>query len=115
MILVDSSVWIDFFSGRSTPQVDRLDALFAEERIAIGHLILAEVLHGFRSDGRPQARREDARDVRRLGFTVRKTIDTFIATKCIEANYSLLHSDRDFDPLPRTRGFAWRTPAPDRA
>ena len=50
MILVDSSAWIDFFRGSDTPQVERLDRLFGEERIAVGDLIVTEVLQGFRSE-----------------------------------------------------------------
>ena len=120
MIVVDSSVWIDFFRGNDTPQVDRLDALFAEERIAVGDLIMTEVLQGFRSDRdfnrakktldtfelvelggadvSVQAAR-NFRQLRALGFTARRTIDTIIATKCIEAGYSLLHADCDFEPF----------------
>ncbi|MBK6865018.1 MAG: PIN domain nuclease [Ideonella sp.] len=120
MILVDSSVWIDFFRGTDTPQVERLDTLFAQERIAVGDLILVEVLQGFRSEKDfAQARKtldafefvelggadiavQAAKNFRRLqslGITVRKTIDTIIATKCIDAGYSLLHADRDFEPF----------------
>jgi predicted nucleic acid-binding protein len=120
VILVDSSVWIDFFRGKDTPQVDRLDALFALERIGIGDLILTEVLQGFRTQRDfNQARRtletfefvelggadvalqaaKNFRALRAKGYTVRRTIDTIIATKCIESGYSLLHADRDFDPF----------------
>jgi predicted nucleic acid-binding protein len=120
VILVDSSVWIDFFRGNDTPQVERLDALLAQERIGVGDLILTEVLQGFRSDkefkiaeralaafelielgGRDvaiQAAR-NFRTLQGLGYTVRKTIDTIIATKCIEAGCSLLHADTDFEPF----------------
>ena len=120
MILVDSSVWIDFFRGIDTPQVDRLDTLFAQERIGVGDLILTEVLQGFRTERDfNQARKtleafefvdlggadvalqaaKNFRALRAMGFTVRRTIDTIIATKCIESGYSLLHADRDFDPF----------------
>ena len=120
MILVDSSVWIDFFRGNDTPQVERLDALFAQERIAVGDLIITEVLQGFRLERDfNQARKtleafefvelagadiaikaaKNFRALQGLGFTIRKTIDTIIATKCIEARYSLLHADRDFEPF----------------
>lgn len=120
MILVDSSVWIDFFRGKDTAQVERLDALFAKERIAVGDLIVTEVLQGFRSERAfNQARRaleafefvelggrdialkaaKNFRVLQSLGYTVRKTIDTIIATKCIDAGYSLLHADRDFEPF----------------
>ena len=120
MILVDSSVWIDFFRGNSTPQVERLDVLLAQERIAVGDLIMTEVLQGVRSERDfNQARKtldtfefvelggfdisiqaaKNFRALRSLGITVRRTIDTIIATKCIEAGFTLLHADRDFDPF----------------
>ncbi|MCZ4312202.1 PIN domain nuclease [Comamonadaceae bacterium G21597-S1] len=125
MILVDSSVWIDFFNGTPTPQTNTLDTLLASEPVAIGDLILAEVLQGFRSERAfNEARRllgalelvvlggadiaiEAARNFRRLrakGVTVRKTVDTFIATRCIVSNLVLLHNDRDFDPFERHLG-----------
>ena len=118
MILVDSSVWIDFFRGTRTPQADRLDVLLGTTRIAVGDLILAEVLQGVRDEREFQQVRKtldsfeqvdlvgrdiaiqaakNFRRLRDLGLTVRKTIDTLIATRCIESNYALLHSDRDFD------------------
>ena len=120
MILVDSSVWIDFFRGNDTPQVDRLDALFAQERIVVGDLIVTEVLQGFRTErdfslarktletfeivdlGGADVALQAAQHFRTLrshGFTVRRAIDTIIATKCIEAGFHLLHADRDFDPF----------------
>ena len=120
MILVDSSVWVDYFRGRITPQTDRLDLLLGHEPLAIGDLILAEVLQGFDSErdfkaaqrlldsllvvemgGREIAIQaaKNYRLLRRRGVTVRKTIDTIIATRCIESGYDLLHSDRDFDPF----------------
>jgi predicted nucleic acid-binding protein len=120
VILVDSSVWIDFFRGTDTPQVDRLDALFAKERILVGDLILTEVLQGFRTERDfNQARKtldtfaaielggldiavqaaKNFRALRGLGITVRRTIDTIIATRCIESGFSLLYADRDFEPF----------------
>ena len=120
MILVDSSIWIDFFRGTASPETDRLDALLGNEPLLIGDLILTEVLQGFTSErdfnqayrllgsldlieigGREiavQAAR-NFRTLRRIGVTVRKTIDTLIATRCIESGVALLHSDRDFDPF----------------
>ena len=120
MILVDSSVWIDYFRGTATPQTDRLDALLGLEPVAIGDLMLAEVLQGFTHHrdfeqalamlgalevidigGREvavQAAR-NFRTLRELGITVRKTIDTLIATRCIHDGTALLYSDRDFDPF----------------
>lgn len=125
MILVDSSVWIDFFRGTQTPESDRLDELLATEPLAIGDLILTEVLQGFRNDkdfseaealltsltvvhlgGLDIALRaaHNYRTLRALGVTIRKTIDTVIATRCIESGYLLLHSDRDFDPFVKHLG-----------
>ena len=118
MILVDSSVWIDFFRNQSTAQADWLDRNLGVEGILIGDLILAEVLRGFKDErGFNEARRmlgqlkqmslcgEDlavdaARNFRKLrakGVTVRGTIDVIIATRCIVDGVRLLHSDRDFD------------------
>lgn len=120
MILVDSSVWIDFFRNTPTPQAEWLDAHLGDEGLVVGDLILAEVLRGFKDDrGFNEARRllgrleqaalcgedlavEAARNFRRLrsrGVTVRGTIDVVIATRCIAAGFRLLHSDRDFDPF----------------
>ncbi len=125
MILVDSSVWIDYFRGVFTPQTDRLDRLLDEELIAIGDLILTEVLQGFDRDrdfnrarkfltaltivelgGREIALRAagNFRKLRALGVTPRKTIDTIIATCCIESDLPLLYSDRDFDPFVERLG-----------
>lgn len=120
MILVDSSVWIDYFRGTATPQVEKLDSLLGSEPIATGDLILTEVLQGFVSDRDfNQARKlmtslvivdlvgqdiaiqaaRNFRALRSLGVTVRKTIDTLIATRCIDSGLPLLYSDRDFDPF----------------
>ncbi len=125
MILVDSSVWIDYFCGNATPQADRLDELLDSEPLAIGDLILTEVLQGFGSDrefnaarkvllalhmvvlGGPDVAVEAAknyRKLRNLGVTVRKTIDTVIATRCIVSGHTLLHSDRDFDAFEQHLG-----------
>jgi predicted nucleic acid-binding protein len=125
MILIDTSVWIDYFRGTLTPEADRLDALLGVEPVVIGDLILAEVLQGFVSEREfNQGRKllgtipvvplvgEDiaiqaARNFRKLrtrGITIRKTIDTLIATSCIEKDFSLLYSDRDFDPFVRHLG-----------
>ena len=119
MIVVDSSVWIDFFNGVSTPEVDRLDALLGVTPLAIGDLILVEVMQGFRNERDVATARQlfrslallpllegsnswkaadNYRQLRRKGITVRKTIDGIIATACIEANLPLLFSDRDFQP-----------------
>jgi predicted nucleic acid-binding protein len=118
--LVDSSVWIDYFRGMHTLQTDRLDALLGNQPVATGDLVLAEVLQGFASAkdfnqgkklltslpiielvGRRIAIQaaENFRILRSLGVTVRKTIDTLIATSCIENGLALLYSDGDFDPF----------------
>ena len=125
MILVDSSVWIDYFKGTITAQTGKLDSLLGHEPLAIGDLILTEVLQGFAGETNFNAARKiltsldvvelggqeiavqaakNFRTLRRLGVTVRKTIDTVIATRCIESGYDLLHSDRDFDPFARHLG-----------
>ena len=118
MILVDSSVWIDFFRNEPTPQAEWLDRNLGAEALVVGDLILAEVLQGFRNDkGFDEARHllgrlvqvniggtdlaiEAARNYRRLrrfGVTVRGTVDVLIATRCLADGLQLLHSDRDFD------------------
>lgn len=121
MILVDSSVWIDYFRGVPSPEADRLDSLLGRELLVTGDLIVAEVLQGFQSETEfnkakrlmtgnftvvslvgPENAVQAARNYRILranGVTVRKTIDTLIATYCIENNYALLFSDRDFNPF----------------
>lgn len=125
MILVDSSVWIDYFRGTDSVSADRLDQLLQTEPVAIGDLILAEVLQGFSNERDfTEARKlltalevvklggqalaiEAARNHRRLralGLTVRKTIDTLIATWCIENDGTLLHNDRDFDAFEKHLG-----------
>jgi len=120
MILVDSSVWIDYFNGRDSRETDLLDSLLGSEPLLTGDLILTEVLQGFRRDRdfrRARAALErlvfapmvghaiavgsaaNYRSLRRKGLTVRKTIDVLIATFCIENSHTLLHSDRDFDAM----------------
>ena len=125
MILVDSSVWVDYFNGRDTPQTAKLDALLGTEPIAIGDLILTEVLQGFRRDadfararefllsltlfnmlGVENAIRsaEHFRALRKRGITIRKTADVIIATFCIAEGHSLLFSDKDFLPFVEQLG-----------
>jgi predicted nucleic acid-binding protein len=125
LILVDSSVWIDYFNGAATPQADKLDGLLGREPLAIGDLILTEVLQGFDKDrdfvkarrlltpfmivqiGGPEiaiVAAQNFRYLRKRGVTVRNTIDTIIATRCIQSGYYLLHSDRDFEPFVQHLG-----------
>lgn len=125
MILVDSSVWIDYFKGTIAPETEKLDKLLGSEPLAIGDLILTEVLQGFAGERDfNQARKiltsltvvelcgldvaiqaaKNFRTLRSRGVTVRKTIDAVIATRCIESGYTLLHNDRDFDPFAKHLG-----------
>jgi predicted nucleic acid-binding protein len=125
VILVDSSVWIDYFNGRSTRHTDRLDGLLGGEELLTGDLILAEVLQGFRHDREfERARRalgqlpyadmlgrelalataQSYRSLRQRGITIRKTIDVMIATFCISNGHILLHGDRDFTPMAEHLG-----------
>ena len=120
MIVVDSSVWIDYFNGRDTPQTKQLDSLLGIEPIAIGDIILTEVLQGFRQDkdfktakgllssltmfeflGESMALKsaDNYRQLRKQEITIRKTVDVIIASYCIEYNLPLLFSDRDFIPF----------------
>ena len=131
MILVDSSVWIDYFNGISTWQTDMLDTYLSKIPVIIGDLILTEVLQGFRSDkdyetaknflsalpfrqiGGYNVAVQSAQNYRRLrkaGVTVRKTIDIIIASFCIIEGLVLLHDDRDFDPM--VSHFSLMTPTP---
>lgn len=120
MILVDSSVWIDYLNGNRTPHTETLDHLICEGRAAIGDLIFLEILQGIRDDreyqmtrrslatldilelfgrGMPEKCAENYRALRKKGITIRKTADVIIATFCIEHSLPLLFSDRDFFPF----------------
>jgi predicted nucleic acid-binding protein len=125
VIVVDSSVWIDFLNGRNAPHVQRLRTVLGTDEVIVGDLILCEVLQGLESE---RAAREvetllrrfeivamagDAiavaaaghfRSLRRRGITVRKTIDLLIGTWCIENRRPLLHNDSDFHPMTRHLG-----------
>jgi predicted nucleic acid-binding protein len=125
MIIVDSSVWIDYFNGRSTPQTDKLDELLGVELLGIGDIILTEVLQGFRTDQDYRSAKKvltsltifnmlgleiaiksanNFRTLRKQGITIRKTNDVIIATFCLENDYSLLFSDKDFIPFVKHFG-----------
>lgn len=122
MIAVDTSVWVDFFAGRDTPQVARLlrELDQADDEIALTDLILTEILQGLRSDWDvqrvdqrlsvfPVLRLRDLSDFRRAaalyrsarrhGVTVRRTNDCLIAAVCVREQVPLLHADNDFDHL----------------
>jgi predicted nucleic acid-binding protein len=125
MILVDTTVWIDYFNGRITPETNTLDQLLGTDKVIMGDIILAEVLQGFRNDQDFETARQtlmkfaqvsmlnpdlavrsarNYRHLRKAGIKVRKTTDCFIATYCIENNIELLHCDRDFDPFEQHLG-----------
>ena len=125
MIFVDSSVWIDYFNDQQTRSVELLESLLGSEPLIIGDIVLTEVLQGLRNDREylvaeelltslsvrnvlnTELALESARNFRYLrkrGITVRKTLDSIIATFCIRSNLLLLHSDRDFDPFEEHLG-----------
>jgi len=127
MIVVDSSVWIDYFSGVDTPQTEKLENTLGTKPVAIGDLILTEVLQGFRHDKDYKVARKLFEDVtifemlgtqvaiksadnfralRKKGITARKTPDVIIATFCIEQKLPLLFSDKDFNPFVKHLGLA---------
>jgi predicted nucleic acid-binding protein len=122
VVIVDTTVWVDYFRGAATPEADWLDAELARQRLGLTVVILCEVLQGVRDDlvAKEVERqllklevfemcsvalaRDAARNYRTLrgrGHTVRKTIDCLIATFCIREQHMLLHSDRDFDPFEK--------------
>ena len=125
MIVVDTSVWIDFGRETETPQTAWLENELKRQRLAITDLILCEILQGIRDDKNYRETRdalfkleildtgganlalttaENYRALRKTGITVRKTIDCLIATFCILNGHSLLHSDRDFDAFEKELG-----------
>ena len=127
MVIVDSTVWIDYFNGQRNPETDWLDARLDQERLGLTTIILTEVLQGIRDERRaadvqkallelelfeaasPELAVDAARNYRTLrgrGKTVRKTIDVLIATFCLREGHSLLHRDRDFDPFEDLLGLS---------
>ena len=122
MIFLDSTVLIDYFNGRNNWQVEVLDSILGKELVVIGDYVLTEVLQGFISDkefqkaktillsfpcfdigGKEMALQsaKNYRYLRKKGVTVRKTIDSMIATFCIENKLTLLHNDKDFEPFSK--------------
>jgi len=120
MIMVDTSVWIDYFNGKESEETNNLDSILAEGEAVIGDLILLEILQGFRTDKDYKLAKQNLqsldqyelfgkhmvdkcatnyRSLRKKGITIRKTADVIIATFCIENNMPLLFSDRDFLPF----------------
>ena len=125
MMLVDTSVWIDYFNGRMTPETDLLHLAIQSHQVYVGDLVLTEVLQGFRLDKEYDNAREalgslpvltlvgpenailaarNYRLLRKKGITIRSTIDCLIATYCITNEVPLLHSDRDFSPFEQHLG-----------
>ncbi|MDZ4730363.1 MAG: PIN domain nuclease [Xanthomonadales bacterium] len=125
MILVDTSVWIDYFNGNANKYTDALDQALEKGVVAIGDLIFLEILQGFKSDkeyklakerlstleqyemfGRSIALKsaENYRVLRKKGITIRRTSDVIIATFCIENELPLLFSDKDFKPFVQHLG-----------
>lgn len=125
MIVVDSSVWIDYFIGVKNKQTNKLDESLGLKPVAIGDLILTEVLQGFRHDKDYKAAKklfedvtifdmlgkeiaiksaENFRTLRKKGVTVRKTADVIIASFCIDQKLPLLFSDKDFRPFVKHLG-----------
>ncbi|MDB5515392.1 MAG: PilT protein domain protein [Tardiphaga sp.] len=125
MIVVDSSVWIDFLNGRDAAHVRRLRMVLGADEVIVGDLMLCEVLQGLDSERAAQeveallrrfeivpmagdaiavAAARNFRSLRKRGITVRKTIDLLIGTWCIENRRPLLHNDSDFRPMARHLG-----------
>lgn len=125
MIIVDTSVWIDYFNGNNTDETGILDAALGKQEVAIGDLIALEILRGFRLDRdyntatkylarlhqynmlSPQLALKAAeyyRKLRKKGITIRKTADIIIATFCIEEKLPFLYTDRDFIPFSEYLG-----------
>lgn len=125
MLVVDTTVWVDYFNGQINPQTDFLDRAISNEIILVGDLILAETLQGFREDRdyqlalkalskfeqveivnleRAKLSAQYYRELRKRGITVRKTIDCLIATFCIAEEHTLLHRDNDYDGFEKYLG-----------
>ncbi len=125
MILVDTSIWVDYFNGKNSKYTDALDAALIEGTVIIGDLILLEILQGFRSDKDYQKAKgylgtletfdmfghnmvikcaTNYRKLRKKGTTIRRTTDVIIATFCIDNKIPLLFEDRDFIPFVKKLG-----------
>lgn len=120
MVVVDTSVWVDYFNGKSSPATDTLDDKLNSDLVLMGDLILLEILQGFKSEkeyqlakdtllaleqramlGQEQALKaaQYYRDLRKQGITIRKTNDVIIASYCIVNHLPLIFADRDFEPF----------------
>ncbi len=133
MVIVDSTVWIDYLRGAQTPEVTWLDAELDQQPLGLTDLILCEVLQGAPDEHQAAALRRQLlqftvfptggaqfaieaavnyRALRAKGRTVRKTIDCLIATFCLQTGYALLHNDSDFEPFEKFLGLKVIHPAP---
>ena len=127
MVIVDTTVWVDYLRGARNPETDWLNVELDQRRFGLTDLILCEVLQGIRDDlsfSRVQrelgkfevfetggvelavAAARNFRKLRQQGHTVRKTFDCLIATFCLRDGHSLLHRDRDFDPFVQILGLS---------
>jgi predicted nucleic acid-binding protein len=125
MVIVDTTVWIDYLRGASNHETAWLDRELKQQRLGLTDLILCEVLQGIRDEGTFKqvrdellkfqvfatggtdtaiAAAENHRTLRQRGYTVRKTVDCWIATFCLLSGNQLLHRDRDFDPFEKVLG-----------
>ena len=125
MVIIDTTVWIDYFNGIQTPQTDWLDTELERQRLGLTDLILCEILQGVKTEEQAKETQRElmkfevmpmsgvelaataAQNYRKLrvkGRTVRKTIDCLIATFCLVNGFTLLHNDRDFDPFEEILG-----------
>lgn len=125
MVIIDTTVWIDYLRGTENPETRWLDRELQRQRIGLTDLILCEVLQGiqdqnlfarvqadlmkfhvFQTGGSALAvaAAHNYRHLRHRGYTVRKTIDCLIATFCLQAKHQLLHRDHDFDSFKKVLG-----------
>jgi predicted nucleic acid-binding protein len=125
VVIIDTTVWIDYLRGAENPETQWLDRELQRQRLGLTDLILCEVLQGIRDQnsfarvqselvkfqvfqtggaGLAVAAAQNYRDLRQHGYPVRKTIDCLIATFCLQARHELLHRDHDFDPFEKVLG-----------
>jgi predicted nucleic acid-binding protein len=122
VVIVDTTVWIDYLRGAENPETRWLDRELQRQPLGLTDLILCEVLQGKNAFARAQAdllkfqvfqtggstmavaAAQNYRDLRDRGYTIRKTIDCLIATFCLQAKHELLHRDHDFDPFEKVLG-----------
>jgi predicted nucleic acid-binding protein len=125
MVVVDTTVWIDYVHGLDTPYTNALDRELLRNQVVTGDLLITEFLQGFRNDRDFEAAKEimdsliycdmlgkdialksaiNFRFLRQNGITIRKTADIIIGTFCIEHTLPLLHNDKDFEPMEKYLG-----------